>query len=99
MTAPLTILQSSQNPPAQPAYVLRGHTAQIHATHFLRKNAYLLTGDADGWVVLWNTTTKRPDAVWKPHKTTILGLGTWVDERIITCVFSSVLEICAASNE
>ncbi|SMR61402.1 unnamed protein product [Zymoseptoria tritici ST99CH_3D1] len=84
MAGPLSIEQSSQNPPAQPAYVLRGHSAQIHSVHFLRKNSQLLTGDADGWVVLWNTTTKRPDAVWKPHKTTILGVGNWGEDKVIT---------------
>lgn len=77
-------LQSSQLPAAQPTYVLRGHSAQIHSVLFLRSNTRILTGDADGWVVLWNIATKRAVAVWKAHKTTILGLGSWRDEGIIT---------------
>lgn len=79
-----TAIQSSEQPPAQPAYVLRGHSSQIHAIHFLRDNARLLTGDADGFVVLWSTTTKRATAVWKAHSSTILGLGSWGDDKIIT---------------
>lgn len=77
---------SSAPPPPTPQYILRGHTSQIHATHFLRRNARLLTGDASGHVVLWDTSTKRPVAVWRAHDTTILALGHWpsVDDKIIT---------------
>lgn len=77
-------IQSSEQLPAQPAYVLRGHSAQIHAIHFWRQNSRLLTGDADGFVVVWSTTTKRAVTVWKPHSNTILGLGSWDDDKIIT---------------
>ena len=77
-------IQSSTLPPAQPAYVLRGHSAQIHSVHFLRQNLRLLSGDADGWVVLWDVPIKRPVAVWRAHTGSILGLGSWDDDRIIT---------------
>lgn len=71
-------LQSSTLPPAQPSYILRGHTAQIHAVHFFRQNLRLLTGDADGWVVLWSLPIKRPVAVWRAHDSaTVLGIGHW----------------------
>lgn len=76
--------QSSTRPPAQPAYVLRGHAAQIHAVIFLRSNSQILTGDADGWVVLWSTTTKRALAVWRAHTATILGLASWDDDKLVT---------------
>ena len=71
-------------PPAQPQYILRGHSSQIHAVVFLRKNTRLLTGDADGWTVLWNLATKRPVAVWRAHDGPILGLSEWTPNRIIT---------------
>ena len=85
---PPNLIQSSELPPAQPDYVLRGHTAQIHCVHFLRQNLRLLTGDADGWVVLWNFAVKRPVAVWKAHGGPVLGVGSWggEEENIITCV-------------
>ena len=74
-------------PPAQPAFVLRGHSAQIHALHFTQSNARLLTGDAEGWIVSWNLAFRRPVAVWKAHDNAILGVGSWGADRIITSVF------------
>ncbi|KAL1863306.1 Astra associated protein 1 Asa1 [Paecilomyces lecythidis] len=59
-------------PPASPAYVLRGHAAPIHALNFFAHNEHLLSGDADGWVVIWSLVTKRPIAVWKAHEGAIL---------------------------
>ena len=63
--------------PPSPIYTLRGHITPIHALHFLECNTYLLSGDADGTVILWNLITKRPKCVWKAHESTILGVGTW----------------------
>ncbi|KAJ9216091.1 hypothetical protein DTO166G4_2335 [Paecilomyces variotii] len=66
---------SQQNgllPPASPAYVLRGHAAPIHALDFFAHNAHLLSGDADGWVIIWSLVTKRPIGVWKAHEGAIL---------------------------
>ncbi|MCJ1351204.1 MAG: ASTRA complex subunit [Icmadophila ericetorum] len=71
-------------PPAQPVYVLRGHSSTIHALHFMRKNTRLLTGDSDGWVVSWSTVYKRPVAVWRAHQDGHLGIGSWGNEVIIT---------------
>ncbi|KAL0256066.1 Astra associated protein 1 Asa1 [Diplodia seriata] len=77
-------LQHAQRPPAQPAYILRGHAAHVHAVRFLRHNSRLLTGDADGWVVLWNVATKRAVAVWRAHDGAILGFGTWAEDKLVT---------------
>lgn len=74
-------------PPAQPAFILRGHSAQIHALHFTDGNSRLLTGDAEGWIVSWNLAFKRPVAVWKAHANAILGVSSWGTDRIITSVF------------
>lgn len=71
-------------PPAQPAFILRGHSAQIHALHFTHGNTRLLTADAEGWIVSWNLAIKRPVAVWKAHDEAILGIGSWGSDRIIT---------------
>ncbi|TKX21915.1 putative ASTRA-associated protein [Elsinoe australis] len=70
--------------PLQPTYVFRGHSAPIHAVRFLRNNSRLITGDAEGWVVLWDMVVRRPAAVWRPHTAAILGLGAWGDDKIIT---------------
>ena len=71
-------------PPAQPVYVLRGHTCAIHALHFMKNNARLLTGDSDGWVVSWSMAYKRPVAVWRAHQDGVLGIGSGGGDRIIT---------------
>ena len=85
-------------PPAQPAYVLRGHSAQVHALHFSQENLRLFTGDADGWVVSWNLAFKRPVASWKAHEKTVLGLGSWGHDRIITWVIWCKLSLIAANS-
>ncbi|EKG20996.1 hypothetical protein MPH_01695 [Macrophomina phaseolina MS6] len=77
-------LQQAERPPAQPAYVFRGHSAQVHAVRFVRHNSRLLTGDADGWAVLWNLATKRPAAVWRAHQSALLGFGDWGGDNLIT---------------
>ncbi|KAF1955870.1 WD40 repeat-like protein [Byssothecium circinans] len=76
--------QTSTRGPAQPSFVFRGHTAQIHSAHITRRNTRLVTGDADGWVVIWTLVTKRPLAVWKAHDGAILGTAEWGTEKFIT---------------
>jgi hypothetical protein len=58
--------------PATPIYILRGHAAQIHALHIFNDNLRLVSGDADGWIVIWDLVTKRPVAVWKAHAGAVL---------------------------
>lgn len=70
--------------PPQPKAILRGHKAQVHAAVFVRSNARLLTGDADGFVVAWDLTIMRPRAVWQAHENAILGISGWGMDRIIT---------------
>ncbi len=79
-------MSADASPPAQPAYILRGHSAQVHALQFTQDNQRLLTGDADGWLVSWNLAFKRPVASWKGHEKGILGLGSWGQDRIISYV-------------
>lgn len=79
---------TSALPPAQPSYIFRGHSAAIHSVQIVRQNSRLITGDAEGWVVLWKLESKRPVAVWRAHEATILGTGEWKSDRIITYVES-----------
>ncbi|KAM0561275.1 hypothetical protein ACHAPJ_003153 [Fusarium lateritium] len=67
-----------------PKSILRGHQSQIHAAAFIRSNERLLTGDADGFVVLWDLTIMRPRAVWRAHEKALLGIRGWGDDKIIT---------------
>ncbi|KAM7203843.1 WD40-repeat-containing domain protein [Naviculisporaceae sp. PSN 640] len=75
---------TSEARPAQPKSILRGHKAQIHAATFIRHNERLVTGDADGFVVVWDLTIMRPRAVWRPHTSAILGIQGWGSDKIIT---------------
>lgn len=79
-----SLIQAAELPPAQPKYILRGHKAQIHALHFLRNNTRLLSGDATGHVILWDTSSKRARVVWKAHDGGILGFGVWGSDKIIS---------------
>ncbi|KAI5861574.1 WD40 repeat-like protein [Durotheca rogersii] len=72
------------HPPAQPKSVLRGHRAQVHVTAFVRGNRRLASGDADGFVVLWDLAIMRPRAVWRAHANAVLGIADWGHDRIIT---------------
>ena len=85
--ASLHLIQSSALPPATPAYILRGHSAQIHSLHFFRENLRLISGDADGWIIVWNMPIRRAVVVWKAHTSSVLGVGTWGNDKIITYVF------------
>ncbi|KAI1007933.1 ASTRA-associated protein 1 [Podosphaera aphanis] len=71
-------------PSAQPTYVLRGHGSQIHAATFVFSNARLVTGDAEGWIVIWDLAIKRPTAVWRAHGASILGIRAWGSDILIT---------------
>lgn len=72
--------------PAQPRAILRGHKAQIHAAVFIRGGERLVTGDAEGFVAVWDLTIMRPRAVWKAHEDVMLGVRDWGHERLITYV-------------
>ncbi|GKT85584.1 WD repeat-containing protein [Colletotrichum tofieldiae] len=67
-----------------PKSILRGHKAQVHTLAFIRGNERLVSGDAEGFVVLWDLTIMRPTAVWRAHENAILGIEGWGDDRIIT---------------
>jgi hypothetical protein len=71
--------------PATPVYILRGHGASIHALHIYNQNLRLISGDANGWIVIWDLVTKRPVAVWKAHAGAVLevkgfNIGSGVTE-------------------
>lgn len=70
--------------PAQPRAILRGHKAQVHAAVFIRGGERLVTGDAEGFVAVWDLTIMRPRAVWKAHEDVMLGVREWGHDRLIT---------------
>lgn len=77
---------ASEDGPAQPKSILRGHKSQVHTAAFVRRNERLMTGDADGFVIAWDLTIMRPRAVWKAHSNSILGISGWGVDKVITYV-------------
>lgn len=71
-------------PKPQPVNILRGHRSQIHTAAFIRNNDRLATGDADGYVVLWDLATMRPKTAWRAHTGSILRIVEWGEDRLIT---------------
>ncbi|KAJ9604431.1 Astra associated protein 1 Asa1 [Cladophialophora chaetospira] len=70
--------------PAVPAYVLRGHEVPIHALAFYAGNTFLISGDSDGWLVIWSLSSKRPVAVWKGHEAGVLQIKDWTNHRLVS---------------
>ncbi|KAK4227545.1 WD40-repeat-containing domain protein [Podospora fimiseda] len=85
--------------PAQPKSILRGHKTQVHATTFIRNNERLLTGDSEGFIVVWDLTIMRPKAVWQAHTNAILGITGWGKDRIISHGRDNKLIIWKLSEE
>lgn len=75
---------SNEDIPPQPKAILRGHKAQVHAATFIRSNERLVTGDADGYVIVWDLTIMRATAVWRAHDSAILGISEWNPDKVIT---------------
>lgn len=83
-----------RQPPATPTYILRGHAAAIHALQIFHQNLRLVSGDADGWIVVWDLVSKRPRATWKAHDGAVLevkgfSFGNGAVTEVFTCVNSS----------
>jgi ASTRA-associated protein 1 len=70
-------MSNTQRAPPRPEFILRGHSAAIHSVCFTADNAFIVVGDADGWLSAWDTTYKRPVLAWQAHKAPVLGLCWW----------------------
>ncbi|KAJ5629505.1 hypothetical protein N7528_003162 [Penicillium herquei] len=77
-----------QNGPATPVYILRGHGGPVHALNIFHQNLRLVSGDANGWVVIWDLVTKRPIIVWKAHEGAVLEVKGFTDENGITELYT-----------
>lgn len=42
-----------------------------------------MSGDADGFVILWDIVSKRARVVWRAHQKSILALGAWGDDKVL----------------
>lgn len=78
----------SHPPPPSPAHILRTHSAAVRVLAFSDDNERLYSGDAEGTVVVTNTRSLRPLAVWKAHTDGLLGIQEW-EGQIITYASAS----------
>lgn len=53
---------------------LRAHSASVRALNFAGGGASLISGDEDGWVVIWNLHIRRPTAIWRAHSHALLAV-------------------------
>lgn len=53
-------------------FSLRGHKAPI--TCFATVGNNVVSADREGWVILWDLTTRRPKALWRAHEGHVLTL-------------------------
>ncbi|KAJ0425655.1 WD repeat protein [Aspergillus carlsbadensis] len=82
-------MSTSTLPPATPTYILRGHATPIHALLIFNRNLRLVSGDADGWIVVWDLIFKRPVAVWKAHEGAVLEVkGFTLGDGRMTEIFT-----------
>lgn len=69
----------SESLPPSPFFLLRGHASEVQCLEFsqeslsdsLLSNA-IISGDADGFIIIWSTKTFRPLAIWKAHDAALL---------------------------
>ncbi|CCM03104.1 uncharacterized protein FIBRA_05224 [Fibroporia radiculosa] len=83
------MVSASKPPPPTPIHILRTHNAPLAAVSFSADNERLYSGDGAGTVVITNTRTLRPLAVWQAHTDAILGIQEWTSaepggERLVT---------------
>ncbi|KAJ5782843.1 hypothetical protein N7457_004617 [Penicillium paradoxum] len=71
-----------------PVYILRGHASPIHALHIYNQNLRLVSGDANGWIIVWDLVTKRPVTAWKAHEGAILEARGFIVGSGITEIYT-----------
>ncbi|KAL1918090.1 uncharacterized protein VTP21DRAFT_3356 [Calcarisporiella thermophila] len=64
-----------------PSYVFRGHTSQVNTILFTNDNRNLISGDADGYIIVWNLKTRRPLHRFRGHEDSIIAV--WPLDGII----------------
>ncbi|KAF0533488.1 WD40 repeat-like protein [Gigaspora margarita] len=72
---------SSETPPS-PIYIFRGHAEQINSLEFIENNRYLISGDAEGNIIIWDMISKRSKIQFKAHNDGILNVVKCKDKLI-----------------
>ncbi|KAF9957209.1 ASTRA complex subunit [Modicella reniformis] len=54
-------------PPPTPSFIFRGHDASIQALEFFASNTFLVSGDQEGWICVWDIWKRRQVYKWQGH--------------------------------
>ncbi|KAI9012344.1 WD40-repeat-containing domain protein [Hyaloraphidium curvatum] len=65
-------------PPPDPDFVLRGHDCELSALHFAPGGAFLVSGDGDGNVALWDLLRRKRAWTARLHAGSVLALWTGI---------------------
>lgn len=71
--------------PLAPTFVLRGHPADVQCIQFTSifihdvRTSILISGDADGFVLIWSLKEYRPIAIWQAHRASVLTVTKFQD--------------------
>ncbi|GAA5853863.1 hypothetical protein JCM8547_007478 [Rhodosporidiobolus lusitaniae] len=63
--------------PPSPTYILRHHAHPVAVLTASSCNRFLLSGDTEGHVALWDLQTFRVRRSWKAHEGGLLGVEEW----------------------
>ncbi|CAG8466870.1 3831_t:CDS:2 [Scutellospora calospora] len=55
-----------------PIYIFRGHAEQINCLEFIENNRYLISGDAERNIIIWDMISRRSKIQFKAHKDGVL---------------------------
>jgi WD40 repeat protein len=80
-------------------YFYKYHNSKLNAIAFSPNEKYMVTGGADGQVMLWDNTGRRLLHVYKDHKSGITGAGFMDgDRQIISTSFDGMLFVQDANS-
>ncbi|GBC04492.1 hypothetical protein RclHR1_00570048 [Rhizophagus clarus] len=68
--------------PPTPIYIFREHEDQINHLEFYQNNTKLISGDAEGNIIIWDMKIKRPALKFKAHNKGILKCLVLADKLI-----------------
>ncbi|KAJ2162620.1 Astra associated protein 1 Asa1 [Coemansia sp. RSA 552] len=69
----------------QPEFVFRGHQAAVNSVCFFADDRYLVSGDQDGLVIVWNMALKRPLVkIANAHSAAVLAVSGVGTDTVVT---------------
>lgn len=78
-------------------FTLKGHGVLVTASCLFGGNT-LVSGDENGWIILWNLNTRRPLGVWKAHDERIITLQAMDKTHLLSHGRDSRIRIWTMSN-